>query len=70
MIYINKETTIPIWEKLNLTLSEASELSHIGINELRNKTNEPNCNFVLFKGTHRLIKRKQFEQYLESINTW
>lgn len=61
---------IPVWEKLNLTLPEAAALSGIGIHELRSRTNEPGCNFVLFKGTHRLIKRKQFEEYLDSINVW
>ena len=68
MNFINTE--IPVWEKINLTLQEASQLSHIGINELRERTNVPDCKFVLFKGTHRLIKRKQFEEYLSSINTW
>ena len=39
---------IPIWEKVNLTLEEASAYSGIGINTLRDLTNEDNCNFVLF----------------------
>lgn len=66
----NQKIEIPVWEKINLTLPEAAALSHIGINELRSRTDEPGCDFVLFKGTHRLIKRKQFESYLEKINTW
>ena len=57
---------IPIWEKVNLTLEEASTYSGIGINTLRDLTNENNCNFVLFVGTKRLIKRKLFEKFLES----
>ena len=57
---------IPIWEKVNLTLEEASTYSGIGINTLRDLTNEKNCNFVLFVGTKRLIKRKLFEKFLES----
>lgn len=64
------DLNIPIWEKINLTLPEAAALSGIGINELRDRTNEEGCKFVLFKGTHRLIKRKQFEEYLDSINVW
>lgn len=64
------ETDIPIWEKILLTVPEASMLSNIGINALRKKANEPGCNFVLFKGTHILIKKKQFEQYIDEINTW
>lgn len=34
---------IPIWEKSNLTLEEAAAYSGIGINKLREITNEPNC---------------------------
>lgn len=61
---------IPVWEKINITLEEAAALFGIGINEIRKRTDEPDCNFVLFKGTHRLIKRKKFEEYLDEINTW
>lgn len=61
---------VPVWEKLCLTLEEASALYHIGINELRKKTSEPSCTFVLFKGTHRLIKRKQFDEFLEKTTVW
>ena len=57
---------IPIAEKLNLTLEEAAAYSGIGINRLRELTNEKDCNFVLFVGTKRLIKRKLFEKFLES----
>lgn len=64
------DLNIPIWEKINLTLQEASALSGIGINEIRERTNEPDCPFVIFKGTHRLIKRKKFEEYLDGISIW
>lgn len=60
---------IPIWEKINLTLSEAAALFSIGENQIRDLSNEPGCEFVIFKGTHRLIKRKKFEEYLDGINT-
>jgi excisionase family DNA binding protein len=61
------ENTVPIWEKMNLTLNEAAELSNIGINKLREITDEPDCDFVLFVGRKRLIKRRGLEQYLENI---
>ena len=57
---------VPIWQKSNLTLEEAAAYSGIGINKLRRMTDEPNCDFVLWNGTKRLIKRKQFEDYLET----
>ena len=56
---------VPIWEKSNLTLEEAATYSGIGINKLREITNERGCNFVLFIGTKRLIKRRLLDAYIE-----
>ena len=56
---------VPIWEKANLTLEEAAAYFGIGINKLREITNEENCPFVLWIGTKRLIKRKLFDNYIE-----
>lgn len=58
-----KEVTI--WEKSNLTLEEASAYSGIGINKLREISNKDDCDFVLWVGTKRLIKRKKLEEYVE-----
>lgn len=59
---------VPIWEKSNLTLEEAAAYSGIGINKLREITNEPGCNFVLFIGTKRLIKRRLLDAYIEKAD--
>ena len=56
---------VPIYEKSNLTLEEASAYFGIGINKLRVITNDKKCNFVLWIGSKRLIKRKLCETYLE-----
>lgn len=56
---------VPVWEKANLTLEEAAAYSGIGINKIRDLTNDENCPFVLFVGCKRLIKRKQFDNYLD-----
>lgn len=58
------DVRIPIWEKSNLTLEEAAAYSGIGINKLREISNENNCPFVLWVGSKRLIKRKQLDRYL------
>ena len=55
---------IPISEKNNLTLEEAAAYFNIGINKLREMTNPKDCNFVLWVGHKRLIKRKALEDYL------
>ena len=62
----NVENNVPIYQKLNLTLKEAAEYSNIGINRLSAMVTEPNCPFVLFVGNKRLIKRKAFEEYINS----
>ena len=56
---------IPIWEKSNLTLEEAAAYSGVGINKIRQLTNSEKCEFVLWVGSKRLIKRKKFEEYLK-----
>lgn len=61
----NMVKTIPIWEKLTLTVEEAAEYSNIGINKINNMLNEPSCSFVLFVGRKKLVKRKEFEKFIE-----
>lgn len=42
---------VPIWEKSNLTLEEAAAYSGIGINKLREITNNDKYGLVLWVGT-------------------
>lgn len=55
---------VPIWEKYCLTLDEAAAYFGIGINKLREMSDEPNCQFVIFNGSKRLIKRQKLEENL------
>ena len=59
---------IPVWEKTLLTLEEAAAYSGIGINKLRELTQERHCDFVLWNGTKRLIKRKKLDDYIERMS--
>lgn len=61
--YMDKK--IPIWEKMNLTIEEAAEYSNIGINKLNELAKSPMCTFVLYIGKKKLIKRKEFEKFIE-----
>lgn len=56
---------VPIWEKSNLNLEEAAAYSGIGISKLRDLTSDKNCQFVLWVGNKRLIKRRLLDQYIE-----
>ena len=60
----NNVQTVPIHEKLALTIREAAEYSNIGINKIDSMLRSPNCPFVLFVGSKKLVKRKEFEQYI------
>ncbi len=55
---------VPIWKKLNLTVEEAAEYSNIGVNKIREISNDDNCPFVLWIGNKRLIKRRKFDEYI------
>ena len=61
---MEREYNVPIWKKMNLTLEEAAAISNIGINRIRDMSNDPHCDFVLFVNTKRLIKRDKFEKFL------
>lgn len=59
---------VEIKDKINLTVKEAAAYSNIGENKIRELLKEPNCDFLLNVGTHILIKREKFENYLNKIN--
>lgn len=55
---------VPISQKLNLTIKEASIYSNIGINKIDSMLRTPNCPFVLYVGNKKLVKRKEFEEFI------
>ena len=55
---------VPIYRKMTLTIREATEYSNIGINKIESMLKQPNCPFVLFVGTRKLVKRLEFEEYI------
>ena len=55
---------VPIHQKIALTIKEAAEYSNIGINKIDQMLRTPNCPFVLFVGTKKLVKRKEFEEFI------
>jgi len=57
---------VPIWEKANLTVEEAAGYFNIGTGKIRELTSSDKCSFVIWVGSKRLIKRKQFEKFLDN----
>ena len=60
-----QEKDVPIWHKSNLTLTEAAKYFNVGMHKLRKITNDEDCNFVLWVGNKRLIKRELMDEYLK-----
>ena len=58
------EDKIPITQKETLTIREAAAYTNIGMNKIASMLRTPNCPFVLYVGTKRLVKRKEFEKFL------
>lgn len=58
-------TSLPIDRKMLLSIREAAEYSNIGINKIDELLKQPNCPFVLYVGTKKLVKRKAFEEFIE-----
>ena len=61
------QNKVPINEKFNLTIAEASEYFNIGRDKLYELAKEDGCKFVIHNGRSVLIKRKAFEKYLEQV---
>ncbi len=59
-----KAIEIPFWHKVTLTIKEAAAYSNIGINKIDELLKQPKCDFVLYVGNKKLVKRKEFEQYI------
>ena len=56
---------VPIWNKWLLTLPEAAAYTGIGMCKLREMSNEPGCDYIVWVGGKRLFKRLKLEEHLE-----
>ena len=57
---------LPWWQKYTLTLNEASEYFGIGYKKLSAFVQEhSDADFVLWNGNRALIKREQFQKYMD-----
>ncbi len=66
-MYKSERFQVPIPQKSNLTVDEAAAYFNIGRDKIRQLSDVPNCEFVLFVGEKRLIKRRKFEEFLEGM---
>lgn len=60
----NRIPKVEIHNKSLLTLEEVAAYSGIGLNRLRTLSNDENCDFVLWIGGHRKIKRQKLDAFI------
>lgn len=61
---MDKKDKLPINQKCALTIEEAAEYSNIGQNKISQLLLMPRCTFVLYVGRKKLVKRKEFEDFI------
>ena len=60
---------IPIWQKFTLSIEAAAVYFRIGENKMRQIVNENrNADFILWNGNRPQIKRKKFEEIVNSMH--
>ena len=59
----------PVWNRYVLTIVEAAEYYHIGEKKLRSIVDEhPKADFIIMNGNRVLLKKKQFERFLDDAS--
>lgn len=66
MTYEHKLALVPLWNRLALTLEEASAYSGIGKNRLMQLADQPGCEFIIWIGRKRLFKREKLDEYIDN----
>ena len=59
---------ILIKDKINLTIKEAAQYSNIGETKIRKLLEQKGCPFILKIGNKNLVKRTEFEKFLEDAH--
>ena len=61
---MENKIVVDVKDKIALTIEEAAAYSNIGQNKISNMLKNPRCPFVLYVGVKKLVKRREFEQYI------
>ena len=66
--FSSKSESVPLWYKIVLSIDEMYVYTGIGRETIRELTKQPEAKqFTLKIGKRTLIKRKQFEEYLDQM---
>ena len=66
--FSSKSESVPLWHKIALSIDEMYVYTGIGRETIRELTKQPEAKqFTLKIGKRTLIKRKQFEEYIDQM---
>lgn len=66
--FSSKSESVPLWHKIALSIDETYVYTGIGRETIRGLTKQPEAKqFTLKIGKRTLIKRKQFEEYIDQM---
>lgn len=69
MDFATKLSLVPVQHKCLLTLQEAARYSGLATEELQELISDQGCEFALYAGRLRFIKREKLEEFLDNRRT-
>ena len=69
MTRTEKENLVPVWERITISLEEAAAYSGIGVRKLRDMTDKPECNYVIWVGNRRMINLSADHSMLQGMKS-
>ena len=64
-----EKITVPLEQRILLTIPEAAKYTGIGVNRLRRLANKRNSKLIVWVGARKMFKRKQLDEYLENASS-
>ena len=64
-----EKITVPLEQRILLTIPEAAKYTGIGVNRLRRLANKRNSKLIIWVGARKMFKRKQLDEYLENASS-
>lgn len=66
---MNSKIDIPVWEKYTMTVEEASKYFMLGQNKIRWLAEQNrHADWYIMNGNRLLIKKKQFEKFIDKAD--
>ncbi|MBQ8262333.1 MAG: helix-turn-helix domain-containing protein [Lachnospiraceae bacterium] len=64
---MSQEISVPIAQKVMLSVKECAEYSGLGIHKIQALCAQPDCTFSVRNGRKYLIKREAFDEWVRNL---